>query len=100
MSDGTHLKQFKKIFHQRFLLLGWLASVLFLTLSLKAERLPFKIYTTENGLSQNLANRVVRDSHGFLWFCTEDGLSRFDGNNFGSGSIERESQFIVVAMQK
>jgi len=82
MSDGTHLKQFKKIFHQRFLLLVWLASVLFLTLSLKAERLPFKIYTTENGLSQNLANRVVRDSHGFLWFCTEDGLSRFDGNNF------------------
>ncbi len=47
-----------------------------------AERLPFKIYTTENGLPQNLANRVVRDSHGFLWFCTEDGLSRFDGQNF------------------
>ncbi len=47
-----------------------------------AERLPLRIYTTENGLAQNIVNRVVRDSHGYLWFCTEDGLSRFDGQNF------------------
>jgi ligand-binding sensor domain-containing protein/two-component sensor histidine kinase len=47
-----------------------------------SERLPFKIFTTENGLPQNIVNRVMRDSHGFLWFCTEDGLSRFDGQFF------------------
>jgi signal transduction histidine kinase/sugar lactone lactonase YvrE len=46
------------------------------------ERLPFKIFTTENGLPQNIVNRVIRDSNGFLWFCTEDGLSRFDGQFF------------------
>ncbi len=82
MSNGANPKQLIKIYFQRFLLLVLLAIIFFLPLSIQAERLPFKIYTTENGLPQNLANRVVRDSHGFLWFCTEDGLSRFDGQNF------------------
>src|SRR5215510_9595262 len=47
-----------------------------------AERLPIKIYTTVDGLANNHINRIVRDSRGFLWFCTSDGLSRFDGYTF------------------
>jgi ligand-binding sensor domain-containing protein/two-component sensor histidine kinase len=38
-------------------------------------------------LAHNHVNRIVRDSHGFLWFCTAGGLSRFDGyefKNFGT----------------
>jgi ligand-binding sensor domain-containing protein len=41
----------------------------------QAERLPIKIYTTADGLAQNSVNRIVRDSRGFLWLCTEDGCS-------------------------
>jgi ligand-binding sensor domain-containing protein/signal transduction histidine kinase len=48
----------------------------------KAERLPIKAYTTVDGLANNSINRIVRDSRGFLWFCTSDGLSRFDGYTF------------------
>ena len=44
-----------------------------------AEIPPFKIYTTEEGLAHDNINRIVRDSRGFLWFCTAEGLSRFDG---------------------
>ena len=44
-----------------------------------AERLPLKSYTTVDGLPHNGINKIVRDSRGFLWFCTEEGLSRFDG---------------------
>jgi signal transduction histidine kinase/ligand-binding sensor domain-containing protein len=52
-----------------------------------AERLPLKAYTSAEGLAHNEINKIVRDSRGFLWFCTADGLSRFDGytfTNFGS----------------
>jgi streptogramin lyase len=55
--------------------------------SLDAERLPVRIYSTADGLSHNTVNRIVRDSQGFLWFCTLEGLSRFDGygfRNFGT----------------
>ncbi len=47
-----------------------------------AERLPMKAYTVESGLSHNRVKRIVQDSHGFLWFCTGGGLSRFDGYQF------------------
>lgn len=50
--------------------------------AVKAERLPLKPYTTADGLAHNQINKIVRDSRGFLWFCTADGLSRFDGYSF------------------
>ena len=62
----------------RLLLLCGLAAAA----SARAERLPIKTYTTADGLAQNTVVRVVRDSRGFLWFCTRDGLSRFDGYAF------------------
>ena len=48
----------------------------------RAESLPFKAYTTSEGLAHDRVNRIVRDSRGFLWFCTSEGLSRFDGYEF------------------
>ena len=47
-----------------------------------AEKLPIKTYTTADGLGHNNVQRIVRDSRGFLWFCTFEGLSRFDGYGF------------------
>jgi ligand-binding sensor domain-containing protein len=44
-----------------------------------AERLPLKAYTVADGLAHNEINKMVRDSRGFLWFCTAEGLSRFEG---------------------
>jgi ligand-binding sensor domain-containing protein len=57
------------------LLIGALGSV-------QAEQLPVKTYTTADGLLRDEVNRIKQDSRGFLWFCTNDGLSRFDGYNF------------------
>ena len=50
--------------------------------SATAERLPIRIYTIEDGLAHARVRRIVRDPRGFLWFCTIDGLSRFDGAEF------------------
>lgn len=55
-----------------------LASV-FLSYSLYAELLPVKTYTTADGLPRDSVTRIKQDSRGFLWFCTHEGLSRFDG---------------------
>src|SRR3989454_9956856 len=56
--------------------------VLSACLSARAERLPVKAYTVADGLPNNVIHKIVRDSHGFLWFCTAEGLSRFDGYKF------------------
>jgi ligand-binding sensor domain-containing protein/signal transduction histidine kinase len=47
-----------------------------------AERFPFKSYAVSDGLAHNQVNKIVRDSRGFLWMCTADGLSRYDGYTF------------------
>ncbi len=46
-------------------------------------------YTTEDGLPSNTATCVRRDSRGFLWFCTTEGLSRFDGYSFTNYGVEQ-----------
>lgn len=50
---------------------------------------PFNIYGTEidrigieAGLSSNYVVSVTQDNKGFLWFATESGLNKFDGNKF------------------
>jgi ligand-binding sensor domain-containing protein len=44
--------------------------------------LPIKAYTAADGLAHNHINRIRQDSRGFMWFCTDEGLSRFDGSRF------------------
>jgi ligand-binding sensor domain-containing protein/signal transduction histidine kinase len=47
-----------------------------------AQRLPLRTFTVADGLAHDEVNKIVRDSRGFLWFCTAEGLSRFDGYSF------------------
>ena len=54
-----------------------------------AERLPIKTYTTADGLPRDYISRIVQDSRGFLWFCTIEGLSRFDGSSFKNYGTEQ-----------
>lgn len=51
------------------------------------EQLSVKDYTSADNLVHDRVRAIKRDSRGFLWFCTGDGLSRFDGyafTNYGS----------------
>jgi ligand-binding sensor domain-containing protein/signal transduction histidine kinase len=56
-------------------------------LCLPGELLPIRSYTTADGLASDHIDCIVPDSRGFIWFCTPEGLSRFDGYrivNFGT----------------
>ncbi len=56
---------------------------------ISAQRLPLKSYTVADGLPNNVINKIVRDSRGFLWFCTGEGLSRFDGYSFTNYGVDQ-----------
>jgi ligand-binding sensor domain-containing protein len=77
-----------KTLHQQFVTLAfWLVG---LTTFVAAQQLPLKSYTTADGLPSNRISRIVRDSRGYLWFCTENGLSRFDGSRFTNYTAEQD----------
>ncbi|HST19940.1 MAG TPA: two-component regulator propeller domain-containing protein [Blastocatellia bacterium] len=65
--------------------------VMGLTFAAHAERLPVKIYTSADGLGSSFIDYLMRDSRGFMWFCTRDGLSRFDGSQFITYQIGDET---------
>lgn len=44
--------------------------------------LHFINYSSKDGLSSNTVTVVLKDRYGYMWFGTEDGLSRFDGSRF------------------
>jgi len=49
-----------------------------------AEQLPLRTYDIQNGLAGDSVTHILRDSRGYLWFSTTDGVSRFDGERFTS----------------
>ena len=42
----------------------------------------FKSITIDDGLSQSLAEYIYQDSFGYIWIGTNDGLNRYNGNEF------------------
>jgi len=52
-------------------------------------RLPIKLYTMADGLPSSELACAVRDSKGFLWFCTSEGLSSFDGYRFTNYGVDQ-----------
>lgn len=46
------------------------------------QDLDFEEISIEEGLSQSIVYDIFQDHRGFLWFCTEDGLNKYDGYSF------------------
>jgi ligand-binding sensor domain-containing protein len=58
-----------------------------------AQSYSIKSFTTANGLPHNNVRAIARDSSGFLWAGTWDGLSRFDGHEFKNYYHEPDNPF-------
>ncbi|MEI7726936.1 MAG: two-component regulator propeller domain-containing protein, partial [Bacteroidota bacterium] len=65
----------------------WFTLLLLLTFQVNTLRAQeekdyfFQKLTTVNGLSSNLIHCVFRDSRGYVWIGTSNGLNRYDGKN-------------------
>ena len=68
---------------------------LLFTGSLVSQQLRFKYITNEEGLSTNYVTSIMQDEKGFMWFGTQDGLNKFDGNNFHLIFLRNRLSFIT-----
>lgn len=44
-----------------------------------AQNLSFNNLSIGDGLSDPIVNEIIQDNDGYLWFCTQRGLNRYDG---------------------
>jgi len=49
---------------------------------LLAQQPSFRLFNIDDGLVRNWVTKIVRDSRGYLWICTVEGISLFDGYHF------------------
>jgi ligand-binding sensor domain-containing protein len=65
---------------------GYLLMIILFSITVFVSALPaqtqniqFKSITTEQELSQNTVHSIIKDSQGYMWFGTQDGLNRYNG---------------------
>ncbi|HYG38300.1 MAG TPA: two-component regulator propeller domain-containing protein [Cytophagales bacterium] len=57
--------------------------------------LKFSHLTVEDGLPSNTVNAVIKDSRGFIWMATENGVCRYDGYTFINFRSDEEDSFSI-----
>jgi hypothetical protein len=57
-------------------------------------------YTTADGLSSNYVNCVYRDSRGFIWLGTGNGLNRFDAYTFTQPELASGELYMPAVMEE
>ncbi len=113
MCFGANQRQNKLKIGRLFVYFGWFAFVFVFASISKAERLPIKTYTVADGLLRDEVQKIKQDSRGFLWFCTGEGISRFDGagmtnftvadglpDRYVNDFLETKSGIIYIATDK
>lgn len=50
--------------------------------AIKNDNINFQSMTIDDGLSQSLVEYIYQDSYGYMWIGTNDGLNRYNGNEF------------------
>lgn len=46
------------------------------------RELNFMNISSKEGLSSNIVNTILKDKYGYMWFGTDDGLNKYDGQHF------------------
>jgi len=61
--------------------------VLLIPAGLRAQQLSFKLYNINDGLPGTSTYGVYQDRNGYLWICSPNGISRYDGRQFVNYSL-------------
>jgi len=56
--------------------------IVILSLTAKAKDYPLRHYTVADGLPSNEVYHVFQDSKGYIWFGTDNGVARYNGDEF------------------
>ena len=59
---------------------------------------PYLSFDHVAGMTKGAVTSIAQDAGGFIWFGTEEGLSRYDGYQFASYIPDGESDFTVNAL--
>jgi Histidine kinase/Y_Y_Y domain/Two component regulator propeller len=62
--------------------------ILFIYASVKAQVFHYTNYNIKDGLAGSIVYSMCQDKDGFMWFGTENGLSRYDGTHFKNFTIK------------
>jgi ligand-binding sensor domain-containing protein/serine phosphatase RsbU (regulator of sigma subunit) len=54
--------------------------------NVKAQTYNFNHYSLKDGLIQSNVNDILQDKEGYIWFATDGGLSKFNGQTFSNFS--------------
>src|SRR5215216_3305850 len=82
---------YTRAFVYRYFLFVLLQTFAFLGFSQKQD-FKFTHISTDKGLSQSVVQCTLKDSKGFMWFGTRDGLNKYDGNTFTVYKYDHEKK--------
>ncbi|MDF1695302.1 MAG: hypothetical protein P1U56_05695 [Saprospiraceae bacterium] len=64
------------------------------SVSFFAQQYSYVQYNTESGAPFDQVSSVVKGQEGYIWIGSQNGLYRFDGNNYDEYTLHTKSQFI------
>jgi ligand-binding sensor domain-containing protein len=68
--------------------LGYIVLLSLIGFTARAQEFPTTRLGVEEGLGHSIAYRTFQSKNGYLWFSTDNGLTRFDGINFKNFTAE------------
>ncbi|MEO6548072.1 MAG: two-component regulator propeller domain-containing protein [Ferruginibacter sp.] len=60
----------------------YLLTIFIVNVAYTQEHINFTYINSNDGLSSNTINKIIKDKLGLMWFATDDGLNKFDGTKF------------------
>ncbi len=61
----------------------------------QSQEIRFERLTVEQGLASSRVHGILEDRQGFMWFATDDGLHKYDGNKFTIYRPQQDNPFSI-----